>query len=244
MPKPSPKPSLKPSPKIDRRGLLSGLELFAQMTNAELDRLVTVTSTRLYAAREVVFREGDSGDEAFAVVYGSLKVIASGADGQEAMLALMGAGETFGELAILDGKPRSATVAALEPTLLLVVDRLRFHALLKETPGLAYKALLVTASRLRRLSERVEDVEFLGLPARLAKKLVELADRYGKPESGGRVRIALRLSQRELGQLVGATRESVNKNLRLLVQHQLLELHKGHLIIHAEQLRAMAAPAR
>jgi CRP/FNR family cyclic AMP-dependent transcriptional regulator len=231
---------LRNAPKVDRRGLLSGLELFAQMTAAELDSLVTATSTRIYAAREVIFRAGDPGDEAFSIIHGSLKVIASGDDGQEAMLALMGPGETFGELAILDGRPRSATVTALESTLLLVIDRLRFHALLRSSPGLAYKTLLVTAARLRRLSERVEDVEFLGLPARLAKKLVELAERYGKGEPDGRVRIALRLSQRELGQLVGATRESVNKNLKLFAQHELLQIEKGHLVVRADRLRARA----
>jgi CRP/FNR family transcriptional regulator, cyclic AMP receptor protein len=226
--------------KLDARELLRNLSLFQDLSQKELDALVAASTSRLYAAREVVFREGDAGDAAFAVSHGWLKVVAHGPDGQEATLSLMGAGEAFGELAILDGGPRSATVVALEPSLLLVLERARFHELLVSSPQLAYKMLLVTAHRLRRLSERVEDVEFLDVPARLAKKLIELS-RSGTDLGDGRIRVRVRLSQRELGGMINATRESINKHLRLLGENGLVEQGKGgEMVVRPARLRELA----
>ncbi|MBS2021155.1 MAG: Crp/Fnr family transcriptional regulator [Deltaproteobacteria bacterium] len=226
--------------KVDVRRLLGGLSFFADLSAADLDGLVAVTSTRLYSAREIVFREGDPGDAAFVVSHGWLKVVATGPDGQEATLSLMGAGEAFGELAILDGGPRSATVMALEPSLLVVLERAPFHELLRQSPTLAYKMLLVTSRRLRSLSERVEDVEFLDVPARLAKKLVELSRRHGSELEDGRVRIKVKLSQRELGQMIGATRESTNKHLKLLEEHGLVEQKAGIMFVKPKGLQDLA----
>jgi CRP/FNR family transcriptional regulator/CRP/FNR family cyclic AMP-dependent transcriptional regulator len=227
--------------KLDARGLLRNLSFFEDLAAKELDVLVAASTSRLYAAREVVFREGDAGDAAFAISHGWLKVVAHGPDGQEATLSLMGAGEAFGELAILDSGPRSATVVALEPSLLLVLERVRFHELLKSSPSLAYKMLLVTSRRLRRLSQRVEDVEFLDVPARLAKKLTELAERNGTELGDGRVRVRVKLSQRELGGMINATRESINKHLKLLAENGLVEQGKGgELLVRPKKLRELA----
>ena len=227
--------------KVDSRALLRNLSFFADLTGPELDTLVAASTTRMYAPREVVFSEGDAGDATYAVSHGWLKVVATGPDGQQATLSLMGTGEAFGELAVLDGGPRSATVVALEPTLLLVLERARFHQLLQSSPSLAYKMLIVTARRLRRLSERVEDVEFLDVPARLAKKLTELAERHGTPLGDGRVRVKMRLSQRELGGLINATRESINKHLKLLAENGLVEQKAGgELLVRPERLRELA----
>jgi CRP-like cAMP-binding protein len=154
----------------------------------------------------------------------------------------MGPGEVFGEVAVLDGEPRSATITALEPCELVIIQRNDFFHFLERAPQAAIKLLEVLARRLRRLSERVEDTAFLDVPGRLAKQLVRLAERYGQKEGEG-VCIELKLSQQELGDLVGATRESVNKQLRAWVAEAIVEQSRGKIVIlDLEALRDMGHP--
>jgi CRP-like cAMP-binding protein len=152
----------------------------------------------------------------------------------------MGPGEVFGEVAVLDGQPRSATITALERCELMIIQRNDFFHFLEKNPTAAIKLMAVLARRLRHLSERVEDSTFLEIPARLAKQLVHLGTRYGKPTDDG-LRIELKLSQQELGDLVGATRESVNKQIRAWVGDGIVAQHKGRLVIvDLERLQAQA----
>ncbi|HUJ27212.1 MAG TPA: Crp/Fnr family transcriptional regulator [Myxococcales bacterium] len=198
------------STKLDPRQLLAGVPLFSQLPAPQLAEVAALTSTRLFAARELVFREGAAGDAAYTICYGTLKASAQAPDGRELLLSIMGPGETFGELAILDGAPRSATVSAVEPSLLLVLERARFQSLVERNAAISYRMLLAMAARLRRLTGRMEDAAFLDVPGRLVKRLLELAGGRA-PDADGWVALGSRLSQRELGELIGATRESVNK---------------------------------
>jgi CRP-like cAMP-binding protein len=155
----------------------------------------------------------------------------------------MSDGEVFGEVALLDGGKRSATCTALEPCELLVIDRVQFMHLLEDSPSIAVKLLHVLAQRLRRLSQRSEDAAFLDVPSRLARSLLDLATRFGErqraPASG--ICIALRLSQQELGELVGATRESVNKHLSDWTRQGFLKLRDGRMVISdIESVRRLA----
>src|SRR5271170_1007361 len=134
-----------PPPAVDRRALLGRLPLFSELGPAELDAIVAVTRAELFAARAVVVQEGELAEMAFAVVYGRLKVVTASGTGHEAVVAVLRKGEVFGELAVLDGGARSATVIALVPTLLLAIDRRKLHALLREEPTVSYKLLLVLA---------------------------------------------------------------------------------------------------
>jgi CRP-like cAMP-binding protein len=149
------------------------------------------------------------------------------------VLGIMAQGEVFGEVALLDGGVRSATCTTIEPCELLLVEREQFMELLHSTPSIAVKLLHVLAQRLRRLSQRSEDAAFLDVPSRLARSLLDLATRFGEreraPASG--VYIALKLSQQELGDLVGATRESVNKHLSDWTRQGILKLHDGRMVI-------------
>jgi CRP-like cAMP-binding protein len=147
------------------------------------------------------------------------------------------AGDLFGELAILDGGTRSATVTALEPTLLLAIDRRKLHALLQKEPTVSYKLLTVLARRLRKTIDAREGRD---VPARLAKLLVRLADEDGEVAPGGGVRLRTELSQRELGAMIGATRESVNKNVAVLVKRGAVRTEGKQLVVDVEKLRSVA----
>ncbi len=226
---------------VDRRALLGRLPLFSELAPAELDAVVAVTRAQLCAPREIVVREGEPAEMAFAVVYGRLKVVTASGGGNEAVVAVLRKGEVFGELAVLDGGARSATVIALVPTLLLAIDRRKLHALLMKDASVSYKLLLVLARRLRQL---IGTREVLDVPARLAKQLVQLADDDGESIDGG-VRLRTQLSQRELGAMIGATRESVNKNLALFAKRGVVRSDgKQLVVVDVPALRAVARGLR
>ena len=214
----------------DQRSILANAGIFEGLDSAQIDALARMAVRKTYRTREIVLRKGDPAMQMYVIAKGRLKAITAGAEGRQAALSIMGPGEVFGEVALLDGEPRSATITALEPCELIILNRNGFYHFLERNPSAAIGLLQVLARRLRRLSERVEDSTFLEIPGRLAKALVRLAQRYGRDVGDG-TRIELKLSQQELGDLVGATRESVNKQLRAWQSDGLLEQEKGRVIL-------------
>jgi CRP-like cAMP-binding protein len=192
---------------------LSKVWILQGLSEEEFAHLSQLARTKVCKPREIIVQKGDPAQEFFVLLRGRAKVGTPGADGSDATINVLGPGEVFGEIAILDGQPRSATVTALEKCEMAVVDKPAFDGLLASSPAIAVKLLGVLAARVRELTTRIEDRAFLDVPARLAKQLLWLARNHGSA-SGPVVRIDLRLSQQELGDLVGATRESVNKQLR------------------------------
>ncbi len=195
------------------RDALSKVWILQGLSEEELAHLSRLARTKVYKPREIIVHKGDPAEEFFVLLRGRAKVGTPGADGSDATINVMGPGEVFGEIAILDGQPRSATVTTLEECEMAVVDKPAFNGLLASSPSIAVKLLGVLAGRVRELTARIEDRAFLDVPARLAKQLLWLARNHGIA-SGSAVRIDLKLSQQELGDLIGATRESVNKQLR------------------------------
>jgi CRP-like cAMP-binding protein len=174
------------------------------------------------------------------VLSGRLKASAAGADGKEIVFNVCDPGEVIGEIALLDSNPRSATIVALEPSELLVLDRRDFLPFLERHPRVAIELAELLASRLRRLSELAEDSVLLALRARLAKKLVSFAQRYGRTTPDG-VEIDLPFSQQELGEMVGTSRESINKQLRAWAEQGLLLSSRGRITLRdAAALEALA----
>jgi CRP/FNR family transcriptional regulator, cyclic AMP receptor protein len=220
------------SPKMLEKhlSLLRGIPLFEGLSSEQLGRVASVAEVRRYPARSVVVRQGEPASELFAVVRGRLKVSSSNADGRDTVLGIMAEGEVFGEIALLDEGLRSATCSAVEPCELLVIARAQFIELLEDAPGIAVKLLLVLSRRLRRLSQRSEDAAFLDVASRLARCLLDLAARFGEARGSG-IFVTLKLSQQELGELVGATRESVNKHFGEWTRLRLLSLESGRLLI-------------
>jgi CRP-like cAMP-binding protein len=225
---------------VDRRQLLRSIALFESLTDRELDMLLALTTTKKLKKRAFLFRKGDPGNALFAVMEGRLKATGEGREGKEVVLSLMDPGEVIGEIALLDQQPRSATVQAVEEATLLTLHRRDLIPFLDRNPKAAVKLAGVLARRIRNLTELMEDTVFLGLPSRLAKKLLSLAARYGKPTAEG-LRIDLKLPQHELGELVGTSRESINKQLRQWGEEKLVLFAGGYLtIVDQERLEELA----
>jgi CRP/FNR family cyclic AMP-dependent transcriptional regulator len=220
---------------MDRRELLGKVSIFAPLGPGELDRLLAVTTTKRLKAKQTLFRKGDPGNQLYGILSGSLKVMTTGTEGKDVLFTLMEPGEILGEIALLDSEPRSATVVAVEETELLTLERRELIPFLESHPRAAIGLAGVLASRVRRLSERAEDLQTMPLPGRIAKRLIALAESHGKfPIVGGPVEI--RIPQQDLADLVGTTRESVNKQLRAWEGEGIVELGRGRVVLKAREV--------
>jgi CRP-like cAMP-binding protein len=183
-------------------------ELSSEATQALLDSMEETQLPR----GEVLFHEGDAGDRVYVVVEGKVKLGRQSSDGRENLLAILGPGQMFGELSLFDPGPRSATVTAVTDSVLWWLSHEGLLAWLEGRPEVARGMLAQLAGRLRRANDIVADLVFSDVPGRVAKALLELSRRFGAPAEGG-IRVAHDLTQEELAQLVGASRETVNKAL-------------------------------
>ena len=212
------------------RHALRASGLFGTAGEDVLDALVRVLRVRRFRRGETVFHQGDPGDALFIMASGSVKVVLPSEDGPEpAIVAILGPGEFFGELAILDGAPHSATIVAVEPTESLVLHRDAFLALIDNHAGLRRALLASLASEIRRLTGHVEDLHFLDLPGRLASRILRLAAHEPVTEQG--VRIAWPYTQSELAGMIGGSRQSVNRLLADLTEQGLVRLERDHLVV-------------
>jgi CRP-like cAMP-binding protein len=219
--------------------------LFADLSETELDRLCLLARKRTFEPRDVVVEKGAPATELYVILEGRAKAAATGSGGTGTVFNIMAAGELFGEIAVLDGGSRSATVVAIDRCEMAVIDKRCFRELLDASPAISVKVLTVLARRLRRLSEQVEDRAFMDVASRLAKRLTWLADSHGCALPSGDTRLELSMSQQELGELISATRESVNKHLRRWTRDGLLRQERDALIIHdLERLRAIGRSER
>jgi len=215
---------------VDKRKLLASISIFQTLPERDLEPLLEITTTRRLAKREYLCRKGDPGNQLYAIMEGRLRAIAESQEGKDVVFSIMDPGEVIGEIAMLDGEPRSATVQAVEDSTLLTLHRRDLLPFLGSRPAVAIELAEVLARRLRHLSELMEDTQFLTLPSRLAKKLVALSATYGHETPKG-LRIELRLPQAELGELVGTSRESINKQLRAWSENGLLQFDRGYITI-------------
>jgi len=193
-------------------GVLAQSPLFAALDEESAASLEAAMTRRTLARGHVVFREGDTGDRLFVVLEGKVKISRAASDGRENLLAVLGATEMFGELSLFDPGARTATVTTVTESVLASLDHDDLRPLLIERPGVAVHLLQALALRLRRTNEAMADLVFTDVPGRVAKALLDLAERFGVPEGDG-TRVRHDLTQEELAQLVGASRETVNKAL-------------------------------
>lgn len=201
---------------------LAASSLFGGLAPEPLRLLAERAVERTYARGEVVFQRGDPGDALLLVVSGLLKVFDTSLDGAELVLTTVPPGATVGELALADGGDRSASVAALHPTRVLVVSRTDFLHVLRTAGAVAEPLLRHLAGRLRQSTDLAADLVFLDLSPRIAKRLVQMAEESGQPVRPGLVLDGL--TQSDLAARVGASRQSTNKVLRRFVQDGWLEL--------------------
>lgn len=164
------------------------------------------------AKGSILFKEGDDGEHLYVIVDGKLKLGTSSGDGRENLLSILGPGEMFGELSLFDPGPRTSTATAVTDAKLLSLSHEKVIPWLKQNPEVSLQLLTRLSQRLRRTNEAVGDLVFSDVPGRVAKALIDLGDRFGKTTPEGLL-VNHDLTQEELAQLVGASRETVNKAL-------------------------------
>jgi CRP-like cAMP-binding protein len=210
--------------------LLRRVPLFAGIDEEALGALASELRVRDVKRRHELFHRTDEGRDLYVVVEGSLKAMTTSREGDDVVFEVMGPGDVFGESAMMGDVGRTQTVRTIDPACLLVIDRRDLFAFLREHPEVALRLIGALSARVRTLCRFFEDVHFLNLSERLAKKLVHLSRRFGKQRPDG-IRIDLVLSQEEWGDLVGATRESLNKQLKSWAEAGLVRRSGRYLII-------------
>jgi len=204
------------------------------LADGERERLRALASRRRYGDRQTVFAKGDPAKGMYWVAEGRVRIVTNSAEGKEVILRVLGPGEIFGEIAMLDGGERTADAVADGAAELMHVGRADFMAFLEGNPKLCIELLELVCGRLRSTSEQLEDFSFLDLRARLAKRLLQLA---GDGDGEG----AIALSQQTLAAMMGTTREAVNKQLRTWEEEGAVALGRGSVIIlDAAALQALA----
>lgn len=189
---------------------------------------------------DIIFHEGDQGDRLYVITEGKIKLGCTSTDGRENLLAILGPSEMFGELSLFDPGPRTATATAVAETQLIGLGNEQLRQLLHNHPRIALTLLAALARRLRRTNENLADLVFTDVPGRVAKALLELSQRFGRPVEEG-VMVAHDLTQEELAQLVGASRETVNKALADFATRGWLRLEaRAVLLLDVERLRRRA----
>jgi CRP-like cAMP-binding protein len=214
--------------------------LFAALDEATADRLMDSMTPLRLTRGEMVFREGDPGDSLYVIVSGKIKLARGSGDGRESLLSVLGPGEMFGELSLFDPGPRLSTAYVVSDTELISLGNDALRRFLGEHPEVAMQMLAGLAHRLRRTNEGMSDLVFTDVPGRVAKALLDLSDRFGRRTEEG-VSVAHDLTQEELAQLVGASRETVNKALADFAHRGWLTLGaKSVILLDTDRLRRRA----
>ena len=220
--------------------MLQRSPLFRGLTSPALERIAELAGQRSFRAGEIVFNQGDPGDALYAVVTGKIRISAGAADGREIFLNIMEPGDTFGEIALLDGGTRTASATATMPSELVSIRREHFLGLLEREPGMALELLRLCGERLRWTSGLVEDAALLNASARLAKRLLSLGQLHGEKTLGG---MALRISQEDLASFLGVSRQVVNQYLQDWKGRDWVALGRGVITVRDEAALRKAALA-
>ena len=186
--------------------------LFTALDEAAAVSLRASMDSVKIAKGSILFKEGDDGEHLYVIIDGKLKLGTSSGDGRENLLSILGPGEMFGELSLFDPGPRTSTATAVTDAKLLSLSHEKVIPWLKQNPEVSLQLLTRLSQRLRRTNEAVGDLVFSDVPGRVAKALIDLGDRFGKTTPEGLL-VNHDLTQEELAQLVGASRETVNKAL-------------------------------
>ena len=225
--------------------LRNKIPLFRCLEDSDFDRLGKCLVRRRYAAGQVLFHMGDVGGSFHVIERGRVKITIPSSSGEELILAILATGGLLGELSLFDGKPRSATVEALEDTETICLHRDDLLGLMRNRFGVVERILEVLAGRIRDTDRQLAESHFLDITTRLAKKIVDLGDAFGI-QDGGRIRIGVKVTQKDLASMIGATRESINKQLKALRTKGYIRIEGGTIeILDRERLAQKArAPSR
>ena len=216
---------------IDKRTLLRNHPFFEGLEERIIERLVPYAVTRKVKKGTAVFRKGEVGTTHYAVCSSMVRICTPSDKGNDAIFNLVIPGEIFGEIAFLDGGQRTADAVASEDSELMILERRDFIPLLTEYPEMAIRLLEILCGRLRRTSRQVEDIVFFDVQVRLAKALLHLY----RHSSSGEPNANIRITQRDISQLIGASRESTNRELRNWQRRKWIKLQRAGLVILAPQ---------
>ena len=205
--------------------ILRKVPLFGQLGPSDLDRVAEISRERAYPRNSVILFEDDPGDALYVVAQGQVKVVLIGEDGREVILSVMGEGEFFGEMALIDDEPRSTHVIAMDDSTLLVIRREDFQSQLQQTPVIALALLRELSRRLRRVDEKVGSLVLLDVNGRVAQLLLQLADEAGSEQ------ITRRLTHHTIAQMIGSSRETVSRAMRELVDRGYIEVSRREILI-------------
>lgn len=200
--------------------LLAVNPFFASLGSDAVEAIAALCVTRSLEPGRTLFMKGDPGDALFAIRRGQVRITSETEDGRRTTLNMLGSGDVFGEVALLDGHPRTASAVASEATELFVILRRDLLSLLERKPAIAVQLIELLCARIRWMSARTEEASFLSLERRLVRRLIGLCEDYGDE---------IAVSQEELAAFVGATRESVNRQLQVWKKAGLIELGRGRI---------------
>lgn len=214
---------------------LQSVPLFSQLSEEEVASISRATRNRTYPKNSVIVFEDDPGDALFVVKSGQVKVVLIGEDGREVILSVLGGGDFFGEMSLIDDQPRSAHVIAMEDSKLLVLYREDFHRCLERSPRIALGLLRALSRRLRSADDKIGGLVLLDVSGRVARLLLELAD------EGNGTTISRSITHHTIAQMVGSSRETVSRTIRTFTENGLVAVSKQTFeITKREELETLA----
>ncbi|MFV2073812.1 MAG: Crp/Fnr family transcriptional regulator [Thermoanaerobaculales bacterium] len=190
--------------------LLAGIELFSELDEKELDEVAALAQSRSVPRDTTIFHAGDTADAIFVVVNGRVKIVITSTDGKEFILSVLGAGQVFGEMALLEAAPRSAAVVTITAVELMVINRTDFDHLLNTSPAISRKLMAILSRRLRRANSKMESLAYMDVAGRLARYLLDLARDHGQTLGNGWV-VVRRPTHADIAHSIGTSRETVSR---------------------------------
>lgn len=215
--------------------LLQSISLFSNLHSSQLQSIADKCATRTFKAGTVLFRENEIGTTFYLVVSGAIKIYTTNNHGEHKIMSILTSGDSFGELALLDGKPRSATAQAIEDTKVISLAAKQFQQLLKEHFDINLSILKQLSARLRETNQQVQDLTYMDARQRVVKNLIKLANDHGS-RNGTIVQIQVKLNYNELSQLAGVTKSLVFQVLHELQSKRILTVSGDQFLLDLKQL--------
>ena len=218
---------------MDEQELLRSVPIFSELTEADFASLAKVANRRRYPKDSVVFFENEQGDFFFMILEGRIKVTILGDDGREVILSLLGSGDFFGEMALLDNEPRSATAIAVEDSELLSLHRNDFQSVLTDNRSITVGLIKVLTARLRRANHQISTLALLDVYGRVARVIVDMAREEGRRLKDGRIAFR-RATHQEIANSIGTTRETVTRMLKDLERQGMIHIEGREIIVQPD----------
>lgn len=218
---------------MDDRELLHTVPIFSELSDADITSLARLGSRRQYPKETVVFFENEEGDFFFMIVTGRIKVTILGDDGREVILSILGPGDFFGEMALLDNEPRSATAIAVEDSELLSLHRHDFQSVLADNRSIMAALIKILASRIRKANHQISTLALLDVYGRVARVIVDMARDEGRRLKDGRIAFR-RATHQEIANRIGTTRETVTRMLKDLERQGMIHVEGREIVVQPD----------